>query len=381
MRLTASGAMKQREDSMKLTAFGKMWKVGDQGTVFYPVTQNEETGKLDLLVAAIWGHQVDMNQLGIKVTFIPTHSVINERGEPLTPDITFQFSRIAKLFLEGEKEQRKAVVSAKDGWDKMPRSAYIQAIETIEHEYDTKNNMKAKRPAIGMLSLLITTECLYVPVENDVPQPDKARLVTQSLSNDRITKLLTLINSNVYAPNLDKGENWLEVTYTFTSARQDKGEAGRAEPIGTAPEYRMSSRFPEAFDALRGRLLGLPKDSSTIEHRNYSYREVPESQIKQALSSFCVIHSDNLSYLTQEGEDILVRNADIVNDMRIKIDKEELKERIDKALDDKKGKVVDIGTEYSFTSEPPTVEQLMKDVHLVPDTDLTKMDEFEGVEL
>lgn len=382
MKLTASGALKQREDSMKLGGFSKMWKVGDQGIVYYPVIRDEETGRLDLLVAAVWGHPVDMQQLGLKVTFIPTHSEINDRGEPVTPDITYQFSRIARLFTEGEKEERKQRVMAKD-WTGQPPAAQAKALQDIEDEYDTKTNMKAKKAAVQRLTLLITTECLYVPVENDVPQPDKARLVSQSLSNDRIAKLLALLNNSMFKPNYDAGENWLEVSYTFTSSRNDKGEAGRADPQGISSEMKLSRRYPEAFNAIQGRLSGLPKDSSTIERRNYSYREVSEGAIKQALSTFCVVNQDNLSYLTEEGEEILVKNASVVDTLRIKVQKPELREMIDSAIAEMATENTDSGTpnlDSYVAGGAPTIESLMNHQARPDDNTANEADDSEGAE-
>lgn len=311
MRMTARGAMQTRADSKKLGGFGQMWQPGDQGIVFYPTLVDEETGKLDLLVGCIWGHQADPKALGLKTIFIPSLTDMDESGVPIgTPDITYQFSKIAKAFIDGEKQSKVDKAMSKNWPSEAARKA---ALDEIENEYDTKNNMKAKKAVVGKAMLLITTEVLYVPVENDVPQPDKARVVTQSLSDDRIRKLINLLDDKKYAPL--EGENYLEVQYNFPAT--DKTQAGKADPVGQVPEYRLKVKYPDQWKAIESQLELLPKNSETIARRNFSYRKFDEKQIKNALTTYSIMQSEYLESLHEDDVEKLIKNAQIMDALSI----------------------------------------------------------------
>ena len=64
-----------------------------------------------MAVGAVWGHQVsDIKGLGLKTSFIPSTTEFDADGQPIgQPDITYQFSMIAKVFIDG----RKASLSVK----------------------------------------------------------------------------------------------------------------------------------------------------------------------------------------------------------------------------------------------------------------------------
>lgn len=326
--MTASGAMQTRADSKKLGGFGQMWEPGDQGTVFYPVFVDEETGKTELLVGGIWGHQADPKALGLKTIFIPSLTDMDESGIPIgTPDITYQFSKIAKAFVDGEKQSKIDKVMSKNFPSEATRKG---ALDEIEKEFDTKTNMKAKKAVVGKATFLITTEVLYVPIENDVPQPEKARIVTQSLSDERIRKIYALINDSKYKPL--EGEDYLEVQYTFPAT--DKAQAGKTDPVGQVPEYRLKNKFPEEWKQIETLLEGMPKNSETIARRNFSYRKFDEKQIKNALTSYAIMQSEYLEHLQDDDVDKLVKNAEIMDKLSIvnTLSKPELVAKIDEEL-------------------------------------------------
>lgn len=311
MRITARGAMQTRADSQKLVGFGQMWQPGDQGTAYYPVITDEKTGKLDLLVGCIWGHPADPKALGLKTIFIPSLTDMDESGVPVgTPDITYQFAKIAKAFIDGEKQSKIDKAMSKNWPTEAARKA---ALDEIENEFDTKNNMKAKKPVVGKVKLLITTEVLYVPIENDVPQPDKARVVTQSLSDERIRKLIALLDDSKYAPG--EGEDYLEVQYNFPAT--DKAQAGKADPVGQVPEYRLKVKFPEQWKSIESQLELLPKNSETIARRNFSYRKFDEKKIKNALTTYSIMQSEYLEKLHEDDTERLIKNAEIMDTLSI----------------------------------------------------------------
>lgn len=371
MRMTATGAMKTREDARKLGGFGQMWKPGDQITVYYPLVR-DESGKLDLLVGGCWGHPADPKQLGLKTIFIPSLTDIDESGVPVgKPDITYQFARIAKAFVEGEKQQKVDKCMAKS-WPS--EAARKSALEAIDAEFDTQNNAEAKKAVVGKLTLLITTECVVVPIKNDEPMPAEARLVTQSLSNDKIRKLLAILNDKKYAPSDDKP--YLEVQYTFP-AKDKKAEAGKVDPVGQTPEYRLESRYPDHFKTIESLLIGLPESSETIERRNFSYRKFEEKQIMQALTTYSIMQSEFLDSLSDE-EDIerLAKSAATLDALSItkSLANEQLKMKITEELDKIKTAhpedlvaLVD-REEPTFSTGAPSIEALMTNPNRADDS-------------
>ena len=356
MRLSASGLMRKRESAQKLSQFSKMYKPNDTATVFYPIYKDPVTGTWEILAAGVWGHPVDMDAIKVKASFIPTHSNIDDRGAPDVPDVTYQFSRIAYQFILGEKQKRLEELGKKD-WSAAGQAAYKKAIEDIESDYDSKNNMKAKKAPIQGLRLLVATECLYVPVENDIPQPDKAKLVSQNLSNDKISKLMALLNDPKFGPKDD--DRWLEVTYNFTSSRNDKAEAGRANPVGVVPEYRLAARYADAWKIIRPRLDSLPDDAKTIENRNYSFRPVSEEAVLKAISTYCVLNSENLDFVDDEGMETLCRNADTIKSLKISFrDAEKQKKIDDAALAKEEDRIFRSEEKIADLPEAPTINQL-----------------------
>lgn len=356
MRMGASGAMQTRADAKTLGGFGQMWEPGSQGTVFYPIFYNEETNSYDLLVGAIWGHSCSP-ELGLKAIFIPSLTDVDESGVPIgKPDVTYQFSRIAKSFIDGEKELKLQKIAEKP-WPS--KEAERQAIQGVEDEFDSQKNPKAKKPVIGKLSYLITTEVVYVPIENDIPQTDKARLVTQSLSDERIRKLLTILTSEKYKPA--EGEEWLEVQFSFPAG--SKMQAGRTDPVGQVAEWRMKNKYPEQFKAIESLLQQLPKSYETISRRNYSYRKISETAILNALTTYSVMNAEFLEQLNEDMTEQLVKNAEIMDRLSItnSIKNEELRKKIQDELAEihKEPMNEPKSAEPSF-SDAPTIDDMLQ---------------------
>lgn len=376
MRMTGSGAMQTRADAKKLGGFGQMWEPGATGTVLYPIVKDETTGKFDLLVGGIWGHPADPKELGLKKIFIPSLTDMDESGEPIgTPDITYQFSRIAKLFIDGMKQKKIDGVMAKQWPNEASRKS---ALEAIDKEFDTQSNMKAKKPVVGKATFLITTECIYIPIENEQPQPDKARLVTQSLSDERIRKLIGLANNSKYSPDPD--DTYLEVQYAFPAG--DKAQSGRTDPVGQVREYRLKTTYPDQWKAIESLIPTLPDKSETIARRNFSYRKSTPKEIKNALTTYAIMNSEYLDALSNEDDiEKLVKNADVMEELSLtsSIMNPELKSKITEALEELH-KVIDAtATEDEPQEEPtfgdaPTIEQMLANQHRASDELLEGVD-------
>lgn len=313
MRMSARGAVAVASKAKKLRGFGKAWKVGDKGIVLYPLFCNEDTKEADLLVAACWGYKVnDMNALGVKASFIPSNAEINDDGEPVVPDVTSQFSRLAPAFIAGEKERRTRALDAKP-WPTV--AAHKAASEQLENEFDAKNNPKAKKSVISRLQLYISTEVIYVPIVNEKPDWANAALYSQSLSNDRISKLYAIMNDSKY--NVTADSRYLEVQYDFVAADGEKSTAGRCQPVGVTPEYSLKSRYPDDVAKLDQLISQLPEDSKIIMNHNYSYRKISESTLRAAYSAYAVMHSEELDTLPDDAKEQAAKSARIIQELSI----------------------------------------------------------------
>jgi hypothetical protein len=314
MKLTSAlDAMKTRDGMRKYKSFGSFWKPGNQATVLYPIYWDDD-GKPQLLVSSVFGHQIDMRNFGIKASFIPTHSEINEDGDVVKEDTLLKFSKIVKVYIDGEKQRRIDELQNNPDWDNLPKAAYEQALADIEKDYDP-NNLKAIKPAVGRFTMLITTEVIYIPMVNDelVTSQSEAGIATQTLSNSRINKLYSIMRNK--RVNLTPNDKYLEVTYNFTG--NNKSEAGKAEPKEVMPEYRMSVRYPDAYRELEDLISKLPADSDVIKRHNYSYREVPETDIISAIQVYTLRYSKDLATLPEASQEILEKNAAIIKELRI----------------------------------------------------------------
>lgn len=313
MRMSARGAVTVASKAKKLRGFGKAWKVGDKGIVLYPLFHNEETGDVDLLVAACWGYKVnDMNALGVKAIFIPSNAEINDDGEPVVPDVTSQFSRLAPAFVAGEKNRKMMQIDSK-AW---PTPSAMKAASTqLENEYDVKNNPKAKKSVISRLQLYISTEVIYVPIVADKPDWANAALYSQALSNDRISKLYAIINDSKF--NITPDSRYLEVQYDFVATDGEKSTAGRCQPVGITPEYALKNRFPDDASKLDMLVNQLPEDSKIIMNHNYSYRKISESTLRAAYSAYAVMHSEDLDTLPDDAKEQATKSARLIKELSI----------------------------------------------------------------
>ena len=125
--------------------------------------------------------------------------------------------------------------------------------------------------------------------------------------------MIALLDDSKYAPG--EGEDYLEVQYNFPAT--DKTQAGKADPVGQVPEYRLKVKFPEQWKSIESQLELLPKNSETIARRNFSYRKFEEKQIKNALTTYSIMQSEYLEKLHEDDTEKLIKNAEIMDTLSI----------------------------------------------------------------
>lgn len=307
--ITARGAQRTRDEHKKLSMYSKQWLPGDTLRVFYPIVWNDN-GTADIVVGAVWGHRVaDIKTLGLKTAFIPSLCDFDEDMNPIgVPDITYQFSQIAKVFVDGQQQIEEAQITSKP-WP--TEAARKEALEKVKDKFDAKNNMKAVKPIIGRLEYYITTEVGCIKVMNDVYNMETAAIASTPMSNSLIDKLYTILADPKYAPA--QGEKFLEVEWKYP-VNADKGQSGKAAtPAGLTPEYRLSNVNPLVWEQLKGRLEGIAFDSETIAKR--ATRRIDEHKIRQALTQYVFFCSEYLDAATDEGIETLCRHANVIHEL------------------------------------------------------------------
>lgn len=350
----------------KRSLFGKAWDVGDQGTVFYPFrwVEADGVGTFRLHTAAFFGHDVsDAKVMG--TSFLRSNSVIDENFNVIgTGDLAYQFSRIAPLLVAAEKEKALAELSSRD-WSILGDSAYQAARKQIEAEYDTKENLKAKKPLIGKLRIKFITECVYVHMdansgEANFKPEQKTGLYIQEARDARRNKLNTLANDpnmGILAQNPGlvptEGEIYfLEVMYNFTSAKNNKAEAGRTDPQGIAYAISIKQRYPDCVKQLNSLLEQVPKSSDAIAAHMWGMAPVAEESLKKKLQSVLFNSTPFLPYLGAEEKDRLVASASLFDYLRIAPKEDpDLDARLTAALGHKVGEV--------STTEVPNFDTIM----------------------
>lgn len=371
MRLSAEGAMKVKSAAQKKKSIGQKWKPGDSGVVFYP-TFTDETGMPHLLVAALWGHSIDRSQLNIKSNFLPCLTDIDENGMPIgVPDITYQFSRIAKMFVEGMKKADENKVFAKM-WDSEKDRKL--ALDNIEFKYDTKNNPDAIASPVKPLDYKILTEVVYVPLVNGVPKVDEAEAVMQDLSNARIAKLNAVLHNPQYSTLVD---GFLEVQYNFPL--QEKKQAGQTDPVGVNVGFHMCEQFPDEWKRVQPKLEEIPKESELMANHSWNSIKFTEKEIKNALRSYAITNSEYLEILEDDSEERLVKNVALIKDLGLIkqfTTNSELRQKLEEAATalEPEAEKRPTGEEEVAPAQnlPPTIEELVKNAS-------TNVDELEIV--
>ena len=195
----------------------------------------------------------------------------------------------------------------------------------------------------------------------DDQRKQKTGTYIQTLSDNRLSKLRALandINCGILAQNPGltpvEGEVYfLEVLYNFTSAKNSKAEAGRVDPQGVAQSVTIVARNPQLKSKLDEWLQRVPKDPDGISAHTYNMAPMPDEVLKAKLQAVMFESTSALPFLTPEDKDRLVKNAQLLDYLRIAPNEDpDLNKRLTKALGHPIG-------EGAATAAAPTVESIM----------------------
>lgn len=309
-RMALSGLKRQKDMSQKLRMYSKSWQAGDTMRVIFPVEQFD--GVWEILAGGVWGHKVnDFEGIGLKTALIPSSTDFDENGMPVgVPDITYQFSQIAPVFVKGQRAEDEAQIMRKN----FPTEAAKQdALRKIDYKYDVKNNKKAVTAAIGRATLHIFTEVVAIKIQNDQPVLDSAAIYSFPLASQRIDQLYTLLRDPKYAPM--EGDKYWEIEWKYP-ANPDKDQSARASnPNGLTTEYRMCNQFPDAWKPVLEKCSGIAVDGDTIVRRTTRY--IDQARIKSALTNYAIMNSQYLESSADEDKEILIKNANVVKELNV----------------------------------------------------------------
>lgn len=308
--MSARVAQKTKNESKKLTGYSKQWLPGDTLHTFYPIFW--EDGHPQLAAGAVWGFPVsDVKTLGLKTIFIPSSNEFNEDGQPIgQPDITYQFSMIARTFIEGKRALEEQAIMNK----KFPsEAARKEALKDLEYRYDTKNNMGAEQPIIRRANYTISTEVVSVKMANNVPDPNTIAHTSAPLSNDLINTLYQIMETPRFAPQ--EGDKFLEVEWSYVSDPNKSTSGRKSKPVGLTPEYKIQNQFPDVWTKIEGMMTNVSMDAQTIVRR--STRSVDLSKVKAAIAQYCYMNSEYLDAADEQSTEILVRNAQLLKDLDV----------------------------------------------------------------
>lgn len=325
--VSARGAQKRRDESKKLSMYSKQWSPGDTLRVFYPIFFQD--GRPEIAVGAVWGHNVsDIKGLGLKTAFIPSTTDFDENALPIgQPDITYQFSQIARVFVNGQKAVEEAAVLNKN-WPS--ESARKEALKTIEEKFDAKNNMKAIRPIIGKAQYYISTEVVSIKIVNGVPNTETIAVTSEPLSNQKIAKLYALMDDPKYAPQ--EGDEFFEVEWKYTASAEKAESARGATAVGLTPEYRLQTQFADAYKHVSGFFNQVARDPVSIQRR--ATRAIDPARVRQALTQYSFLNSGYLDAAVEEDVAVLTKHADLIKELEVvkTMANEELIAKINEAI-------------------------------------------------
>lgn len=327
MQLSALGAQKTRDESKKLQMYSRQWLPGDVLRVYYPLFWKD--GQPHIACGAVWGHDVgDIKGLGLKTAFIPSTTQFDDNKIPIgTPDITYQFSKIAPIFISAMKAAEEHAIEAK----KFPTEAgRKEALKKVEEKYDTKNNPEAIRPIIGFVKYFICTEVLSVKLTNDIPVDDTIAMTSAPLSGTAIRKLYSILNDPKYAPK--EGDEFLEVEWRYP-VDPKKSESGRAaSPSGLTSEFKLETTFPASYTKVMSLAPSVSREAETIQKR--ATKMINPAKVLQAVTQYSIINSEYLDIITDEDEETLLNNIEVVKELGVvsSLTNQQLIEKINTAL-------------------------------------------------
>lgn len=389
MNLSGRDIMKTMASSQRLEGFSSQWKAGMTACAFYPVYLDPSTNLMEVMVAAVWGYDVQVTELkSLHRVFVPCNSEV-EDGRPANPDFLYNFSRIAGLFKKAAKEKEISEIEDNEG---ASASEKREAIADIESNY--KDNVS---PVVGRLKYKAYTECVFVPLNGDgEPDVKNIKLCSQNLSKSKLKSLYTIMDNPQFVICKENGRAYLEVQYVWGTkgTRKELGNSVDVSgvskgysaldlvPIVTEeiqasgirkedvvkvverenglleyickddPEASMSDveiaqsyegekvkiRLPKTVGKYRKEILDklseLPEDVSILMRRNESFVPVDEDLIISAVKNWCRWNSKTLNYLEDdESKNRIKKSARLFEDLGITFTSEGLKKAYELGLE------------------------------------------------
>lgn len=367
--MSGRAAQRTKNEAMNLQSYSKQWAPGDVLRAYYPIFWQD--GLPEIAVGAIWGHNVgDVKELGLQTIFIPSTNEFSKDGQPIgTPDITYQFSRIARVFIEARKKVEEKTIADKQ-WPS--ESAKRKAFGDLEAKYskDAKNPVK---PIISNPIYKIFTEVLSVKLTNDKPDINTIAVSSANMSSQLIDQLYMILGDSKYA--LTEEDQFLEVEWKYP-VNSEKSESGRiAKPAGLTFEYRICNQFPELYNQISQQFGKVSRDPTSIIRR--ATRSVDLARVKSALTSYCYLNSQGLDLFT-DGEDARARlvsnsdvvkeldflgaitNADLVKDINEKLAEMDVQEKARNAIE-AKTQPEEIPEPAAILPDAPNIDQVLED--------------------
>lgn len=329
--ITGDEALRTRQDSQFLPRFSKLYDSGMTAITYYKIVFVPQTKKRAIVVGACWGHKVDFNKVPIGKDFVRSNAIIKE-NKPVTVDALLQFSKLAPAYKDGLKISKIKMTNSSG----QPAPIIQQQLAEIELAFEgTKEKAPIETVAVGPLTYLITTECVFVPLDSDgKPKVSDIRLCSQELSNKKLEQLSTAINDRRMV--IKEEEGYAELQYAFGNTK-DKKQDGQVAPTGTPSTYTLEEKYPDLWDAISDQIKRLPEDSEQIMARNRAFDKVDEEEIIAAISAFATGNNMYLGMIDEGDKKNMNRlksNAFLLKELDASkdISNPELLEAIEKAV-------------------------------------------------
>lgn len=308
MQLGARGAQRDRQATRKLRNYSKQWNPGDTMRCFIPLIWYDD-GRPDFLIGQVWGHPVnDVKELGLHTTFIPSLTPFDSNGYPIgTPDITYQFSRVAPIFVNGMRAGEMARIAAKPWASDAQRETKL---DEVKKKYD-KTNPNRVQPIIGGAKFVIMSEVISIKyVENQGCVKDSCAMSSWAMSDKQLRQCFALMDNPKFTPQ--KGAQYFEFEITYPPDPEKSKSGAAAVPAGITPEYALCNKYPMDFQTVESYFLSWSTDSETIRQR--ATTSISADAIQDAIRNYCMVNSEFLDTLDNEDDiKVLTNNISVVS--------------------------------------------------------------------
>lgn len=257
----AGMALKAPKGFMK--ALSQASEPGGKYRLFIPtiVTEQEDGTKVnDFLIGFGAGRDLNFDVFGTTFMTYRKDWFEDDGSGPKCKIGCDQFAKISRAILEAQCASEKDAatkeadeVAASNGGVKN-EVALIRKLDRIDEKYhgrdaeDGAQKIYAKvNPMVSGLKYLLVLEMLMVPMDSasNTPKWDAAIPVYKKCSGQFLEKLFNIMDD---AQFFDPEKGYLEVSYTYGSAGQDKKIAGQSQAFaGIVPSLGLETMFPDLW--------------------------------------------------------------------------------------------------------------------------------------